>query len=652
MKISRMPAEPNATPRAEDRLDSWKEIATYLRKGVRTVQRWERTDGLPVRRLGPGSVFAYKAELDAWWQTQSRRLVAEPEPAVEPSTGRRAFPWWRYAIALFLTAAIAFAIWRMWPASPAAYRPVPFTSDHGWESGPTFSPDGRQIAYTWTPPSGRPNIYVKTVGSDSRTRLTSDSEPDGNPAWSPDGRSIAFMRPVSITGRWAVMRIAATGGAESRIAELAFGSNLSWSADGQWLIAIDGPVKRRSIVAISVADGVKHALTSPFEFGYSGYGLSPDGKRLIFTRNGPGAVPVYELPLGPGLMPAGEPRQITGNLWIAEMRAAADGKQIIYIDGSWEEGSLRRLWLSPGAKPEVIYATPDNFLSPAISRDGRRIAFGASRMYREEIWQKSLSDPTATPSPLLSSTHSDLNPQYSPDGHFIAFHSTRTGASDIWIADPDGSNPRRLTFTNARTTATPRWSPDGKWIAFESNQPGQTEVYVAPSGGGPVRRLTDNPATDAIPRWSRDGQHIYFCSNRTGRFEVWKIAASGGPPVQVTTNGGFVAVESPDGRYLYYSQTRNFGPILRMPLAGGPSEEVIPDIRGLFFAVTGRGIYFESRDAIWFWDAESRRTQAVFAPARPMGVGLDVSPDGRTLLFTQKDLQDAGADLYLIDGFR
>jgi Tol biopolymer transport system component len=351
-------------------------------------------------------------------------------------------------------------------------------------------------------------------------------------------------------------------------------------------------------------------------------------------------------------MPAGEPRQITGNLWISEMRVAADGKQILYIDGSWEEGSLRRLRLSPGAKPEPVYTTSDKFFSPAISPDGHRIVFAASHIDHEEIWQKPLSDPAAAPAALLSSTHSDLNPQYSPDGRYIAFHSTRTGASDIWIADRDGSNPRRLTYTNARTTATPRWSPDGEWIAFESNQDGQSDVYVVPSRGGPVRRLTNHPAVDAIPYWSRDGRYIYFCSYRTGRYEVWKIAAGGGEPVQITTNGGFVAVESPDGRYLYYSQTRNYGPVLRMPLSGGPSEEVIPDIRGLFFTVTPGGIYFKSRDAIWFWDAGSRRTQKILVPAKAMGIGLDVSPDGQALLFTQFDRASSGADLYLIDGFR
>ena len=63
----------------DDRLDSWKEIATYLKKEVRTVQRWEKSSGLPVRRLTHGklgTVFAYKSELDAWWQ-ESQNEVEE-----------------------------------------------------------------------------------------------------------------------------------------------------------------------------------------------------------------------------------------------------------------------------------------------------------------------------------------------------------------------------------------------------------------------------------------------------------------------------------------------------------------------------------------------------------------------------------------------
>lgn len=66
---------------AGERLDSWKEIAAYLRRGARTVQRWEREEGLPVHRLQHeklGSVYAYRRELDQWWRSRGADLESDP----------------------------------------------------------------------------------------------------------------------------------------------------------------------------------------------------------------------------------------------------------------------------------------------------------------------------------------------------------------------------------------------------------------------------------------------------------------------------------------------------------------------------------------------------------------------------------------------
>ena len=66
----------------DERLESWKKIAAYLRRDVRTVQRWEQTAGLPVNRLSRAQrpiPYAYKKELDAWWKRQSESgLPTEP----------------------------------------------------------------------------------------------------------------------------------------------------------------------------------------------------------------------------------------------------------------------------------------------------------------------------------------------------------------------------------------------------------------------------------------------------------------------------------------------------------------------------------------------------------------------------------------------
>lgn len=73
-------------PTPDDRLDSWKEIATYLGRGVRTVRRWEREEGLPVHRHVHrmlGSIYAYKSEIDRWRQ-DSRRGGGQGASGGEP----------------------------------------------------------------------------------------------------------------------------------------------------------------------------------------------------------------------------------------------------------------------------------------------------------------------------------------------------------------------------------------------------------------------------------------------------------------------------------------------------------------------------------------------------------------------------------------
>src|ERR1700722_12296051 len=82
------PGTPTSEKPSEDRLDSWKAIATYLRRDVTTVQRWEKREGMPVHRHvhdKRGSVYALAPELDAWLKTRRQSLGAEagelePEP--------------------------------------------------------------------------------------------------------------------------------------------------------------------------------------------------------------------------------------------------------------------------------------------------------------------------------------------------------------------------------------------------------------------------------------------------------------------------------------------------------------------------------------------------------------------------------------------
>jgi len=93
----------------DDQLDSWKEIAAYLKRGVRTVQHWEREAGLPVRRLATkkrGAVYAYKREIDAWREQRSSLLAADHE-GIRPLQRIK----WFAAFALLIAALSAILLW-------------------------------------------------------------------------------------------------------------------------------------------------------------------------------------------------------------------------------------------------------------------------------------------------------------------------------------------------------------------------------------------------------------------------------------------------------------------------------------------------------------------------------------------------------------
>ncbi len=70
-----------ASLEADDRLDSWKEIASHLKRTVRTVQRWEKHEGLPVHRhlhQRANSVYARRSELDDWWNREAHSIKIAP----------------------------------------------------------------------------------------------------------------------------------------------------------------------------------------------------------------------------------------------------------------------------------------------------------------------------------------------------------------------------------------------------------------------------------------------------------------------------------------------------------------------------------------------------------------------------------------------
>ena len=249
-----------------------------------------------------------------------------------------------------------------------------------------------------------------------------------------------------------------------------------------------------------------------------------------------------------------------------------------------------------------------------------------------------------------------MDQDISANGQKIAFRSNRSGSFEIWTSDSDGSNPIQLTSLGAPNTGTPRWSPDGQQIAFDSRKEGHSDIYVIKAEGGSARRLTTEPFENNVPSWSRDGRWIYFGSNRSGTGQIWKMPAQGGRATQVTKQGGFAALESTDGTFLYYIKAAT-GPIWRMPVDGG-EETLILDrkIAWSHWRVMEKGICFLDWGAtppeIDFFDGVTHDSKQIATVDREKGIwgGFAVSPDGRWILFARVDQIDS--EIMLVENFR
>jgi Tol biopolymer transport system component len=248
-----------------------------------------------------------------------------------------------------------------------------------------------------------------------------------------------------------------------------------------------------------------------------------------------------------------------------------------------------------------------------------------------------------------------LNPQYSPDGRYIAFQSDRSGDCEIWIAKSDGSSLRQLTRLHAEVSGFARWSPDGKYIVFHSRLNGYANLFVVNVETGDYRKLTTGTTNDTAPAWSHDGKWIYFESERDDGVQTWRIPAAGGGATRMTKTTGVVALESVDGKLLFFSKVSEPG-LWSVPVEGGTESQVLPSLYGVDnFAITKEGIYFvrraqDSEAVISFRNFSSRIIEDLATVKLPVGRGLTVSPDGKSILYTQFDRADS--DLFLVDNFK
>lgn len=636
--------QPTAPP--SDKLDSWKEIAAYLGKGVTTVRRWEREEGLPVRRqehAKRGSIFALKPELDAWLNA---RTTMPPDASARPRGG-----WSRIAgmAAATLTLMAAGLGWMRQDGWSPDVKVHMLTAYPGGEAAQTFAPGGERFAYV-----SNASVYVKDVGVEpARELYRMDQARISGLSWSPDGRQIAFSY-TKAEPHWELALIDTSGHLLRQLGD--GGPTLSWRPDSQALIYAHRPIPEGpwAIFERELASGGRARQVSfppPNTWGDILGVLDPTGQHLAVARYGhfgQGDVHVSLIGERPAVRRTFLQNWVVGIDWLPEGRGIVFGGN---VEG--REGIYRVAEKGSGA-PQLIAGTEGINRYPqavALEPGAIRIAFVSEPWNLDLTWFDSA---TGRKTPVARSTQEEALPDISADGQLV-FSSARTGSRQLWVCLPGCAEPRQITnFSERQTEITSRWSPDGRRVAFVATVGGRPSLMVANSDGSHARVLSTGTGEGA-PSWSADGLLVYFSSDRSGRLEIWRIPAAGGAAKQITRQGGEEAFESADGTELLLIRANDNATVWRHSLANGTESPVMgmAHVSRRTWRPVGRGIlhwteHLKNRPpSLLRFDLDTTQSQEVVSgnPGTPVR-SFSANANGQMVWSDQKTRED---DLKAVD---
>jgi Tol biopolymer transport system component/DNA-binding winged helix-turn-helix (wHTH) protein len=585
-----------------------------------------------------------------------------------PAPAAKAKTRWKLAIglvavALTVAAAISFAWMSRKPVDLPPMTLVPFTSYPGLETAPSFSPDGSRISFSWDSGSGngsgrpRYDLYVKAIGSETLLRLTKHPSDWISSTWSPDGTQIAFHR-LDVHGS-GIYLVPALGGPERKLIATRTPENyaapLSWSPDGKWIaysdLGADGEEGGRGYL-MNVETLESHEFPhnpscrheGALTFSHGGQELS-----MICAHNiGSFEYLVTDLQGKSRRSVATLPNLLTMPVWSGDDKFLI--VSVVNARGyEFEELPLR------GGEVRTLSATPGDW--PAVSLDGRKLAISVSENHIN-IWRKDLRHPEISAVQVYTSTLQQNNAQYSPDGKHVAFASARSGTWSVWVADTDGSN--LVQISQEGIAGHPRWSPDSQKIAFDLLEPSRlSSAYTADISDRVAHKLKTNIRESVEPFWSHDGKWIYFRGFEGISRQLYRCPAEGGHATLLAASLDIlVPIESADGKVLYFPSRYEDANIMMLALdhPGATPQEVsgMPKISDEYqWTLVQDGIYFTPQDrprSICFFNFATRKTREIFTADKDLAQGMSISPDGRYMLYSQID--ENNANIMLVNNFR
>jgi Tol biopolymer transport system component len=297
-----------------------------------------------------------------------------------------------------------------------------------------------------------------------------------------------------------------------------------------------------------------------------------------------------------------------------------DGRLVAYSAGN---SSRMRIFIRPAGGGRTIPLSDD---SGAVETQARWSPDGSSLLFltRGGVSVAPTLGGSSRPVVAPASTYNVTAAAWSPDGQEIAF----VRGDSLQVVPLAGGSARWLASGSDLHSCS--WSPDGRWIACVSlNQvsvrPGSTFGNLAPStiilvpavGGEPVR-LLEPRAFNQSPVWSPDGRRLFFLSNRDGPRDIYAITLSSsgrprGEPARLTTGLGAISISlAADGRRLAYAIYSARANIWSLPIPSGA-----PTSPNAATAVTNGSQVIEgmrvSRDGHWLvFDSDLRGNADIY----------------------------------------
>ena len=579
-----------------------------------------------------------------------------------PSASRRV--WKVAALAALATVAVVALLWlyRVRAGSQIDLSGMtvrPLASQPGLEDNPSISPDGLWISCLYRAhPVDRPQLQIHSIKGGPPVEIeTGELGAQGPAAWAPDSGELAFSA-LEGSREHSIYQVPRTGGTPTRIARCRSrtdsGCELDWSPDGTMLAVADRWPGNSELYLLYLASSRRRDLIKPDKLYVTTPRFSPDGKWIAYLKQPSMTSDDIYVVAAAG----GPSRRITQNPWYLRGFAwSTDGNSMLAV--SSRQSTKVQMWQFPlaGGKPyRVGELDSGRGSAPTLSRKKGSMAW-VRDLSSSSLWRMPVDRSGPPPEPLTTSAAADIDAEWSSNGR-IVFRSDRSGGSELWIAKAGGTDPWQATWFRGPFVGDPHWSPDGRSVAFTTHSTGNPDIFAMrcdpkDAGCDTPRQLTTATATDANPTWSHDGRWIYFSSSRSGDYEVWRMPADGSAePQRITWNGGYLARESADGKWLYYSKLWESTGFWRIALPSrGPGQTETPvalnvpfkagatwalGTRELFYypSIEDPSVPFPSVRAV---DLETGRTRELPVGNVRLGRGLSLSPDERWLLRSQND---------------